>query len=1106
MLGGDINNIYGGGNQAIVPLTNITVNNGTIGNIYGGGNAAEVINNTNVIVNGGTITTNIYGGGNEGIVRDSTSVKVKNATIQGSIYAGGNGVTAVVYKNTNVNIENGTIVGADNSSIPTQACVFGGGNAAPTGLESTDNSIATVNIVGGSIFGNVYGGANTSVVYGSTDLNIGINASNVTGLEKGNIYIKGTIFGGGEANASGSEIFDFSFISVTKAINITIDGSDHTNFNTEGSIFGSGNASSTSGVSTILIKNYGNLALPGRNISLQRANSITLDNTHISLSGATDRTNEYSNVYFSVSRVDHLKLSNNSTIYMSFGANLLKEYSSLVSATGTDLQTVTIDEETGETIRNVDNRIFMLEGKNLNIATNESVTAYGVVNGMSFLGLYTSKTNPATSTGLYHHSYNNGDDITNPGTFSYNSYVLAQHKTNHDITVDGFYTNKNIEDKIKSEYVGVTPEEDLYYIWLVGEALDVTSYEITLTASKYATLGTYELPLTGFSTPNTKYRMSGFSVGMESGIELVDVNDISAIAPTPAIADSLFGLSLRASRSGWKTVGSTDFYTRDGGQYEGTREYNSEDSPTTPSFLFYLYHSQNLTLEQQLGEARIRFQVLVPIDDLNYEVKYIDINVTMETALYQDDFYDAAITQGEEFKLFTTTETNITNKSTFSTFFSLFIPEFTENKHYNNFTDYHRVLVSRRDNGTEFAFPAGTKLTMLDLVTNKTYYYIVTPQDESSYKYTYRLSDFIEMGTTDKMYDEDNAILQYINTNNNLVFENFIFHTSFKDTNIENNIIRNSLLMELQNNNNQTLIGVLGIARERTKYSVYINKDSVINLSAVVNPTTVYLGDKFNLNVTISYEQALVGSIRVSDTRYFDYQMGLRIIILDSEGNQLGVDSLLGLRFKLDDVYYMPRVDGSIRMKVAENVSNVLSRIEVDTTYNKTLSTGDYTIKIESFGSPDGIYYGDVPSQIITKDLKIINKIFGLKVVTFDQMKIINKDTGITEYGTNALNVDIDYQSALNNPKINMHLERRKYDSKYQREYEKVDLRDYVSTMLIDTNQNLEYVVSTSPVNGKRTQFLNLKENLKTGTYRFVVSLYDGNKLIGKVYDYIIIK
>ena len=52
----------------------------------------------------------------------------------------------------------------------------------------------------------------------------------------------------------------------------------------------------------------------------------------------------------------------------------------------------------------------MLEGKNLNIATNEQVTAYGEVIGMTFFGLYTNATNPTTSTGLYNREYENGDE------------------------------------------------------------------------------------------------------------------------------------------------------------------------------------------------------------------------------------------------------------------------------------------------------------------------------------------------------------------------------------------------------------------------------------------------------------------------------------------------------------------------------------------------------------------------------------------------------------------------------------------------------------------------------------------------------------------------
>ena len=83
------------------------------------------------------------------------------------------------------------------------------------------------------------------VVYGETYVNIGSSAAETDTLKRDNIEIDGTVFGGGEANASGSEDYDFTFISVTQGITIQIDGTDYTdrNFYLNGSIFGSGNAS-----------------------------------------------------------------------------------------------------------------------------------------------------------------------------------------------------------------------------------------------------------------------------------------------------------------------------------------------------------------------------------------------------------------------------------------------------------------------------------------------------------------------------------------------------------------------------------------------------------------------------------------------------------------------------------------------------------------------------------------------------------------------------------------------------------------------------------------------------------------------------------------------
>ena len=342
--GGTIGNIYGGGNQASVPKTTVLIKTGNIQNIYGGGNQASVNNNTKVEIFGGNISNNIYGGGNEGTVIGNTDVNIKNATILGSAYAGGNGATAVVYGNANIIVQGNTIIGIEGDNVIAQrGSVFGGGNAAATGDTGTNNSTSTVNIVGGTIYSNVYGGANTSVVYGYTNVKIGFDAVGDNTLEQENIYVRGTVFGGGEANAAGSEEYDYSFISVTKGIDMLIDGNGYTSFKTEGSIFGSGNASSTSGQSHITIKNYGKVDEPLKNISIQRATTVTLDNSWISLSGATDRTNEFDKEKFTLSRVDELKIKNNSSIYLNCGANLLKKFTSLDA--NDNLATVTIDED-----------------------------------------------------------------------------------------------------------------------------------------------------------------------------------------------------------------------------------------------------------------------------------------------------------------------------------------------------------------------------------------------------------------------------------------------------------------------------------------------------------------------------------------------------------------------------------------------------------------------------------------------------------------------------------------------------------------------------------------------------------------------------------------
>ena len=186
-------------------------------------------------------------------------------------------------------------------------------------------------------------------------------------------------------------------------------------------------------------------------------------------------------------------------------------------------------------------------------------------------------------------------------------------------------------------------------------------------------------------------------------------------------------------------------------------------------------------------------------------------------------------------------------------------------------------------------------------------------------------------------------------------------------------------------------------------------------------------------------------------------------------------------------------------------VSNVLSKITVDTANNTVLASGQYTIKVESFGSPDGIYYGVESSDTAEVNIELIESSYGLKVTTDEKEKIVDKDSGKTENGNNEIKLNIEYSSGLENPNLTISLYRRDYSNIYSQIYEQIDLNDYVTNAPTNKKGELEYAINESP-QSQMSYFFNLRTNLTTGTYKFVVKLYDSNEFIGEAYEYMIIK
>ena len=196
VTGGSIGgNVFGGGDEGAVDgNTVVTINGGTVHTkVFGGGNEAGVSGNANVTLTTGTVGTvadgGIYGGCNtSGNIGGYTLVNITGGTVgtstyHANIHGGGYGQQTGVAGNVTVNI--GAVTGSGNSAVYSGSAVitgdvYGGsalGNVNTIHTSNTGNAYnkTAVNLYGGTIDGNVYGGglgdANTAaLVYGDVDV------------------------------------------------------------------------------------------------------------------------------------------------------------------------------------------------------------------------------------------------------------------------------------------------------------------------------------------------------------------------------------------------------------------------------------------------------------------------------------------------------------------------------------------------------------------------------------------------------------------------------------------------------------------------------------------------------------------------------------------------------------------------------------------------------------------------------------------------------------------------------------------------------------------------------------------------------------------------
>ena len=1125
---GTITDIYGGGNRAISGETNVIVNGGTINNIYGGGNEAAVENNTTVDIQNATILNNIYGGGDQGEVNGNTIVTFTDSQVNGSLYAGGN--EAAVLGNTTVTVDGNSIIGTASTHTP-NGSIFGSGNSASTGQFSS-TKIATVNIVGGTVYGNVYGGANTSVVYGTTHVNIGTSAVDISGLKESDINIKGTVFGGGESNAAGSPDYDWTAISVTEGINIDINGEGYISnnhiFEIHGSIFGSGNASSSSGDSIINIKKLGSIDHPSENISIQRGTFVTIDESVIHLKGAMDKTNEFDDALYSFNIIGFtdslgnskggLTIKNNTILLMDENSNKVVSFKSAVDIGGEEkLAEVNIDDDTKTVTKNVDNRIYLLANKKLNIAKNAQGTEDGTVKGMTFFGVYRNSRDNLSDAGLYGLNFDYGDSATAAEIVIASSYVRGAHVANHDITKDGFYTNildeKTNFSEIQTEYINPTPNNTTYYRWLIGT--DSISYEFTMTASKYQSMGTYTLSMDDFPNGDTTFHVLSFDESeLDESLTLVKSNRVPKFARIGTSEENLFGLAMKSESTEWTSYNRTDYLSANNGSYEGDDLYLTSSDTGAPNLMFYLYYAKNIEKQGELGKVVIQMQSSTPKNGYESDIKFITITINIKARDWTDgNNYDASITYGKKYSMPVTTPVNITAKSQFTEYYSLIATEELEMLYGVNYENYHTLV-------SNYALPVGTTITMIDTSGDlpKYYYYEVNSTNYSQKlsqlatdnEITYKLSDFISMDstTTTNKYNDATANRSYYYDEYQTALEEFLFIFDFKDANITSNVIGSEMLFEIRNAEDRTVVAVVAKKQEDHDLSFNIFDASNIVLEQIItNNNNNFHYDipntsNYRTNVTYSVNES---SLKVVDTNYESSSMGVNIQLFNSEDTAVGANLLAGTKIRLNNKDYLVDSDGIFRIKLADKVTNI-SR-DFSMTVDSFLPVGEYSMVFTIIASSDGLHSSSPNKTTYTLPIVVTGSDNSILVEATDKERLYYKEKGKNEAGTNTTTFNINYSSVLRNPNVRLLVSKRDTTSSSSRAYIDIPINNlFTETFTSAGNSSLPNEVKINTNTTTTTLQLTLNPNALTGTYKLSFKLYDGNVEVDSDETYIIVK
>ena len=1079
---GNVTNVFGGGNSVAVGTANVTLDGITINTIHGGSKDAGVTTTTNVTLLSGTVenvfgggldvgvgtsnvihqssanVTNIYGGINSGSGTggDTTTSNVKISSNVTNVY-GGNYLKGTT-TNSNVTIHGSPIISGK---------LFAGGYKSNIGKADISGS-TTIKVVGGTINNDINGGSEEGIVYGTTNMYIGVDSFIDATLTAGSVEIKGTIYGAGSSANSG-----YTTSSVIGNTNITMDNSSIYPVIYSGSIFGSGKNStySTSGTesdeSTIHIKDFGtSVDNTYQFVSIERTGSLYIGKSFIELTGRQDEYNLYKRKSYTLNRITKgLTIYDNTTLFNRRGFNMVGGFNSYRTLGGAKA-----------TMMNVQNRLYTFEGINLIFAKQEgdiyadpTQDIWGDVNGMTFFGMYAINRDDPTKKVLDIYAPNfNGD--AEKDFFANGTYVEGRHKENHSLTVDGFYTN--IADYTDPDNITVTQQiieatdYGKYYDWIVGA--EIVNYETTLIGSTYGKESIAEILLDYQYEKGATYTLNRVSLNpLNTGINLIKSDVIPTKSPN---ANNTFGLTMETDRTGWLNNALTNIYTASEGSFDGYDgnddgiiTYASDTSATAGKIIFRLRNSINITEQKDLGNIDLILTGKTPEreDGTGANTFIIVIAVNIQTIVDQiGNKYEPIFTDGIGTELSYTTDSKVGltyilyNKEVYTT-------PYEEG-------DYRVISSTVR-------FPVGTKITMKDYgqgdSLNKVYYYHVpstTPVTETKdgvTRYIYRLSDFAEMGSTNSNYVDNNTI--YYHSEDEYVYEKYDISIDFIDSNIAQTLA-NETYLELKNSSNITKYDNGEVI---IKYNLYSHTSDDPIYRAQFTETISNQGQSYSivesLEIPLTISASLLEQSGIMDTKYNDRIVGIAIQIVGESGIRIKSPELQN--FKLTNVdtgeVYEADTNGVIRMPIIEGFGTKSANYKLSMEQSD-VAPGVYTAQVRLYTADDGKYYGTEPAVEKTFSITFISKLAGVVgVEAINESRIINVTTGLNLEEGSTINKAVDMTLGVANPSSETNIRVELY--KRNPTYTNIDNEEsytgisYTLVDIVDYLQDLEVIQDT---------------------------------------------